>query len=310
VSVKRIITNNLSLKVGSIVIAVFLWLFAKGEQTGDRQFTIPLVIRNVPSGLITVERIPETINVVVSGDNKELVKLSFWGQPYAIVDMSEAAADRVFRVSLSPANVVLPRESGVQVVEVRDPKSLDLEVDRRLERRVSVKPDVEGAPPDGYYVLGSPTAVPDSVTVYGPASVMKSLRSVTTEPLSIVGRRVRVESSRRVVFEGPWNLHAVPREVRVAVDIEGTEVVTLENVPVEFRHEPGFAAVTVEPTVIQIQVAGPTHLVTNLTPADVSVVIDARGLPRGVHQILPEIHVPDGLSVVSNRPTTFQATLE
>jgi YbbR domain-containing protein len=281
VSVKRIITNNLSLKVGSIVIAVFLWLFAKGEQTGDRQFTIPLVIRNVPSGLITVERIPETINVVVSGDNKELVKLSFWGQPYAIVDMSEAAADRVFRVSLSPANVVLPRESGVQ-----------------------------GAPPDGYYVLGSPTAVPDSVTVYGPASVMKSLRSVTTEPLSIVGRRVRVESSRRVVFEGPWNLHAVPREVRVAVDIEGTEVVTLENVPVEFRHEPGFAAVTVEPTVIQIQVAGPTHLVTNLTPADVSVVIDARGLPRGVHQILPEIHVPDGLSVVSNRPTTFQATLE
>jgi len=289
---------------------VVLWLFAKGEQTGDRQFTIPLVIRNVPSGLITVERIPKTIDVVVSGDNKELVKLSFWGQPYAIVDMSEAAADRVFRVSLSPANVVLPRESGVQVVEVRDPKSLDLEVDRRLEQRVPVRPNVEGTPPDGYYVLGSPTAVPDSVTVYGPASVMKSLRSVDTEPLSVAGRRSRVESSRPVVFEGPWNLHAVPREVRVAVDIEGTEVVTLEGVPVEFRHEPGFTAVTVDPTVIEVQVAGPEHMVKRLTPADVNVVIDARGLPRGVHQILPEIHVPEGLSVVSNRPTRFQATLE
>jgi YbbR domain-containing protein len=310
VSLRGIVTNNLSLKVGSVVVAVVLWLFAKGEQTGDRQFSIPLVIRNVPEGLTTVERIPETVDVVISGDNKELVKLTFWGQPYAVLDMTEAAADRVFRVSLSPANVIVPRESGVQVVEVRDPKSLDLEVDRRLERRVSVEPVIEGSPADGYFLLGDPTTIPDSVTVYGPASVVQSLSSVKMEPLSISGRRARVESSGRILFEGPWNLHAVPREVRVTVDIEGTEVVTLPEVPVEFRHEPGFGAVTVEPTVIELQITGPAHLVARLTAADVNVVIDARGLPRGVHQILPEIHLPEGLVVVGNRPTRFQATLE
>jgi YbbR domain-containing protein len=310
VSFKRILTNNLNLKVGSVVVALFLWLFAKGEQTGDRQFSIPLVLRNVPDGLTTVERVPDSVDVVISGDNKELVKLRFWGEPYAVLDMSEAAADRVFRVSLSPANVVVPRESGVQVIEVRDPKSLDLEVDRRLERRVPVVPRVEGRLPDGYYLLGEPATIPDSVTIYGPASVVQSFSSVATEALSVSGRRARVESSRRIEFEGPWNLHAVPKEVRVVVDVEGTEVVTLEEVPVEFRHEPGFASVTVEPTLIQLQVAGPEHLVAGLSPGDVSVLIDARGLPRGIHQILPDIRVPDGLVVVSNRPTRFQATLE
>ncbi len=307
---RRAISNNISLKVGSVVVAVFLWLFAKGEQTGDRQFSIPLVLRNVPEGLTTVERIPESVVVVVSGDNKELVKLRFWGEPYAILDMSEAAADRVFRVSLSPANVVVPRESGVQVIEVRDPRSLDLEVDRRLERRVPVEPVVQGTPADGFYLLGSPRTVPDSVTIYGPASVVQSISSVATELLSVSGRRVQVESSRRIEFEGPWNLHAVPKEVRVAVDIEGTEVVTLREVPVEFRHEPGFAAVTVEPTVIELQVAGPAHLAAGLAAGDVTVLIDARGLPRGVHQILPDVRVPDGLVVVNSRPTRFQATLE
>lgn len=307
---RRAVTNNLNLKIGSVVVAVFLWLFAKGEQTGDRQFSIPLILRNVPDGLTTVERIPESIDVVISGDNKELVKLSFWGEPYAVLDMQEAAADRVFRVSLSPANVVIPRESGVQVVEVRDPKSLDLEVDRRLERRVPVEPLIEGGPAEGYYLLGSPASIPDSVTVFGPASVVQSVSSVVTEPLSISGRRARVESSRRVAFEGPWNLHAVPREVRVVVDVEGTEVITLHEVPVEFRHEPGFAAVTVEPTAIELRVAGPAHLATGLAAADVTVLIDARGLPRGIHQILPDIRVPDGLEVVSSRPTRFQATLE
>jgi len=307
---RRVVTNNLNLKVGSVVVAVFLWLFAKGEQTGDREFSIPLVIRSVPDGLTTVERVPESIDVVISGDNKELVKLRFWGEPYAVLDMSEAAADRVFRVSLSPANVVVPRESGVQVVEVRSPKSLDLEVDRRLERRVPVEPAIEGSLADGYYLLGSPVTVPDSVTIYGPASVVQSFGSVTTEPLSISGRRARVESSKRIAFEGPWNLHAVPKEVRLVADVEGTEVVTLRDVPVEFRHEPGFADVTVEPTVIELQVAGPAHLATRLSAADVTVVIDARGLPRGVHQILPDIRLPEGLEVVINRPTRFQATLE
>jgi len=310
VSFRRVVTNNLNLKVGSIVVAVFLWLFAKGEQTGDRQFAVPLVLRNVPEGLTTVERMPETIDVVLSGDNKELVKLRFWGEPYAVLDMTEAAADRVFRVSLSPANVVVPRESGVQVVEVRNPKSLDLEVDQRLERRVPVFPVVEGDLADGYYLLGTPETVPDSVTIYGPSSVVQSFSSVATEPLSISGRRARVESSRRIEFEGPWNLHAVPREVRVIVDVEGTEVVTLPSVPVEFRHEPGFASVTVDPDVIELQVAGPAHLIARLSAADVTVLIDARGLPRGVHQILPDIRVPDGLEVVTNRPERFQATLE
>jgi YbbR domain-containing protein len=307
---RRAITNNVSLKVGSIVVAIFLWLFAKGEQSADREFSIPLVLRNVPDGLTTVERIPESVDVIISGDNKELVKLTFWGEPYAILDMSEAAADRVFRVSLSPANVVIPRESGVQVVEVRNPKSLDLEVDQRLERRVPVEPAVEGALADGYYLLGAPATIPDSVTIYGPLSVVQSFSLVTTEPLSISGRRARVESSRRIEFEGPWNLHAVPKEVRVVVDVEGTEVVTLEEVPVEFRHEPGFDAVTVEPTVIELQVAGPSHLATGLAAVDVTVLIDARGLPRGIHQLLPDIRVPDGLEVVNHRPTRFQATLE
>jgi YbbR domain-containing protein len=307
---RRVLTNNLNLKIASVIVAVFLWLFAKGEQTGDRLFSIPLIIRNVPEGLTTVERIPESIDVIISGDNKELVKLGFWGEPFAVLDMSEAAADRVFRVSLSPANVILPRDAGVQVVEVRDPKSLDLEVDRRLERRVPVEPSVEGILADGYYMLGDPATIPDSVTIYGPATVVQSFGIVATEPLSISGRRAGVESSRRIQFEGPWNLHAVPREVRVVVDVEGTEVVTLEQVPVEFRHEPGFASVTVDPTVIELQVAGPAHLATGLSEADVDVLIDARGLPRGVHQILPDIRVPDGLVVVSNRPMRFQATLE
>lgn len=307
---KRAIASNLNLKIAALIVAVVLWMFAKGEQTSDGLFSIPLVLRNVPEGLTTLERPPDAIDVVFSGDTKELIKLRIWGEPYAVIDMSEAAADRVLRVGLSAANVVLPRDAEVQILEVRDPKSLDIDVGRLEERRIRVEPSIDGELADGYHVLGREASVPDSVTVYGPGAVVYELDSVRTAVLSISGRRSRVEATRSIEFDDIWNLHAVPKEVRVLVEVEGTEVVTLQDVAIDFRREPGFGSVEIEPTTVELELSGPDHIVTRLGAEDVTAMVDARGLPRGVHQLIPDVEVPDGVEVVSTTPVRFTVTLQ
>lgn len=307
---KRRLTNNMNLKIAAVVVAVVLWALAKGEQTTDRMFSIPLRLRNIPEGLTTLERPPETIDVVFMADTKELIKLRLWGEPYAVIDMSEAGADRVLRVGLSAANVVVPRDADVQVLEVRDPKSLDIEVERLEERRVRVHPVIEGKLADGYYVLANAASMPESVTVYGPSAVVRELRSVDTVPLSVEGRRSRLEAARRVDLEVNWNLHAVPKEVRVLVEIEGTSVVHLMDVPIDFRREPGFGSVVMEPSSVELELSGPEHIATRLRPEDVTVLVDARGLPRGVHQLLPDVSVPEGITVLSTKPVHFTVTLQ
>lgn len=294
--------NNLSLKVAAIAVALVLWMFAKGEQTTDQLLAIPLILRDIPDGLTTTERPPETIDVVFEGDTKELIKLRLWGEPHAVIDMSGAAANRVFRVGLSAANVVISRDTDVQILEVRRPRSLDLEVDRLEERRLAVKPVVEGVLADGYYVLARAVCIPESVTVYGPQRILRDLASVQAEALDLTGRRSRVEAARRVTFDAPWNLHSVPREVRVIVEVEGTSVVRLTGVPVGLRQEPGFSSVSIDPPVISMELSGPEHRATRLDVEDVSVLIDTRGLPRGTHDLVPEIQVPEGISVESYSP--------
>ncbi len=305
----RAITNNIPVKIAAVILALVLWAFAKGEQEGIRLTDVPLVLRNIPEGVTTVEQVPETVQVVLSGPNKEILKLAFMGDTYAFIDMTDAEPGRALRVSLSPADVVLPRNAGVYVTEVRSPKSLDLDIDTLSERSVAVTAATEGELPSGYFVLGTPQSMPDSVDVYGPMSVISELSTVSTAPLNIAGRRARVEAARPVVFDGAWNLHAVPRDVRVAVEIEGTRTVTVEGLPVTFLHEPGLSA-TVSPMVYNAQVTGPEHRVHNLGSDDITATVDARGLPRGVHELVPDLETPEGVVIEQVTPVRFTVTLE
>ncbi len=305
----RIITHNLTIKIAAVILALILWAFAKGEQEGVRTMEVPLVLRNTPEGVTTVDRVPQSVSIVLSGPNKEILKLAFVGDTYAVIDMTDAEPGRALRVSLSPANVVLPRTAGVYVLEVRSPKSLDLDIDTLAERAVEVRPTIEGELPDGFFVLGTPQSMPDSVTVYGPESVVRQLEWAGTEPLSVSGRRTGVEADRAVVFDSEWNLHAVPREVRLIVEIEGTRLVTVENLPVTVLHEPGFTASAV-PDVYSVDVSGPEHSVHDLGPDDIAAVIDARALPRGTHDLVPDMEVPEGVTIRQVTPSRFAVTLE
>jgi len=310
VSVGRAITNNIALKIAAVVLALALWAFAKGEQRGDRLMSVPLVVRNLPEGVTTVEKVPETLDVVLAGANKELVSLTLWGDVYAFVDMTDAHPGRSLRVSLSPANVVLPRNADVLALEVRNPKSLDLDIDRLVTRRMRVDPVTVGELAEGFFTLGRAISVPDSVTIHGPASVVDYLESIQTESLDISGRRARVEASRSVIFDGPWSLNSVPRDVRVVVEVEGTRTVTLAGVAVVFEHESGFRSATVRPLAAEVVLSGAEHQVSTLDATDIAIVVDARGLPKGTHELVPVIETPEGVDAEQVTPLRFTVTLE
>ena len=307
---RRAITNNMHLKISALVVGIVLWAFAKGEQNATRLYSIPLILRNVPQGLTTVQKIPDMVEVILEGDNKELVRVNLWGDLHAVVDMSGAQAGRTFRVGLSAANVVLPGDAQVQVVEVRDPRNLDMEIDELVDRRVAVSPTVVGAPAEGFFTFGPMRSLPDSVFVFGPAGVVSELASVPTALLDIEGRRSRVDASRRIEFHDEWNLHAVPKEVRVLVDIEGTRVTTLAAVPMLFEHEPGFGEATVEPEFVEVTLSGPDHLATSLGLEDVTILVDAMGLPRGTHELVPDVIAPEGIEVHGVTPARVTVVLQ
>ena len=77
------ISNNLALKVLSLALAFLLWFLVTVQQPAEQEFPIPILFKNIQSGLTIAQPHPEKINVSLAGSRTILRK--FEKQKVAII---------------------------------------------------------------------------------------------------------------------------------------------------------------------------------------------------------------------------------
>jgi YbbR domain-containing protein len=79
------ISNNLALKVLSLALAFLLWFLVTVQQPAEQEFPIPILFKNIQSGLTIAQPHPEKINVSLAGTRTILRK--FENKVAIILDM-------------------------------------------------------------------------------------------------------------------------------------------------------------------------------------------------------------------------------
>jgi YbbR domain-containing protein len=212
------IFGNLGYKVLAIVIALFLWLVARGSSSVERGFDIPVVLQGVPDDLVVVNQGADVVNVRLLGTRSALRNFNPERLEYPL-EISEAKAGQAdFEVDLSRFD--LPR--GARVVS-RSPSRIELSLERRIGKTVKVKPDLEGQPAEGFRV--AEIAIdPPRVRIAGARSEVLRLSEVATETIDIAGASGPVEREVRI-SAGPGHVWAEsPRTVKVKVVVEAEPV--------------------------------------------------------------------------------------
>jgi YbbR domain-containing protein len=304
---KRFATDQLGLKLVSLLLGVSLWFAVAREQGAEFAFTIPIELRDVPEGLEVVEETIQQVDVRVRGSSEILRRLT--PQSLSVgIDLSDAEpGERV--AYLSPEDVRAP--FGVRVMRVT-PTSVTLTLDRTLERTVQVIPRILGTPAAGFELFNIELN-PREITVVGPASRVGELEQVTTEPVSADGlrepysRTVRVELDPLVRLEGRTRVELTldVREERARAEISG----------VPTRAEPRGIKVRLDPETVKVVAEGPRSVVESLTAQDLEAVVYLEGLAAGRHQVVPIVRVrrPEDLALVrvlSVQPKEVTARIE
>jgi len=206
--------GNLGYKALAVVIALFLWVVARGSSSVERGFDIPVVLDGVPDELVVVDRGADVVNVRLLGTRAALRNFDPERLEYPL-EISEAKAGQAdFEVDLSRFD--LPR--GARVVS-RSPSRIELTFEKRAGKTVKVKPDVEGTPADGYK-LGRVSVAPPRVRITGARSEVLRLSEVATETIDVAGATELVEREVRVA-PGAGHVWAdSPKTVKVTVEVE------------------------------------------------------------------------------------------
>lgn len=219
----RFFTENWTLKLAALALAILLWLAVRADapkQAVFRNIPVEVDLRD-PDWRLEGDPQPSAVNVTVVGSTPALIDLA--GNPPRIVLPVDRVNDSMETQVVTLQWVELP--PGVDGREVRVvalyPDTIRLRYERLASRSLPVKVRLRGDLPDGLALEVPIQTNPAVVEVRGPARALAQLDSVPLLPVQLSGLRANTNVPARVdtVALGA-GFQFEPREVNVVLRVQ------------------------------------------------------------------------------------------
>ncbi|HEX9756787.1 MAG TPA: CdaR family protein [Nitrospiria bacterium] len=131
---KERISENLALKILSIVFALLLWAYVRSHENIEMNFVVPLELRNLPSSLVISTDVVKYVDIQIRG--KEPYVRDLASEKISVyLDLSKGRKGEN-RFRLSEANATVP--SDVKVTKI-SPKSLTIRLESKTGKKMSIE---------------------------------------------------------------------------------------------------------------------------------------------------------------------------
>lgn len=176
------LTHNFWIKIGALILASSLWLYVAGEETVQAELKIPIDFV-LAEGMVVTEQVVDMITVSVSG-RKDIISKLAEEELVCKVDFTnyEEPLIRAFTVERG----ILPLDPEISVLGII-PNSLEVKIDKLIQKVVPIKVMTEGEPAPGCKVEGF-VIDPISAIIKGPEGYLKDMVYIDTEPVDVTGR--------------------------------------------------------------------------------------------------------------------------
>ncbi|MEJ2720660.1 MAG: CdaR family protein [bacterium] len=288
----RGLTTNLGVKLIALVVAMVIWFNAIGQREIDRTYVASLEFVNVPDSLTVTGRVPNEVELSITGTRRELLLMGF-KKIVVQVNMKGAAPGR-FSQRLSVSDVLLPTGIEPRKVRILSPVLVDVTLQRLVTKRVRVAVSLAGSLQGDQLLSSVPEASPGWVMVTGPASATDSMEKIFTKPIDL--SKIKESTQREVELEFDHKVFTcTPEKVTVTIPVSVRGKRSLANIPPTILVDEQDLVAEVYPKTVSLTLEGPKALLDTLSSGDVSVLVDWSGKQPGRYTLAPEVIVPDGV---------------
>lgn len=286
-----------------LTLALVLVLFIAGGflfYGRDDEISQALSVRftGIPPELLVVDN-PPVLKARVKGPSR-LLRSFRDSQPTHEIDLGSAQSGRIF-IKIRRDAVKVPE--GVSVVDVH-PDAFTIGIDRRMEKRVPVVPDLYNEPSPGY-VVSAVVASPSSVQLTGPGGMLDKVSAVRTTPIDVAG--LTESSKKRVALNLNHHPHVQALgNALVEVDIAVKEKIVETRITTEVRATGTRYRWEITPSQVELLLLGPEKSLENLVPGQgIQAHVDLKGLKPGTYVRRAVIEPPLDTTVVEATPAVF-----
>lgn len=174
-------TNNLLVKITSVILAIGLWFFIATSDYTEVSFAVPIKIENLNNSMVAINK-TGLVNVVLRGPNFSLKNMSYNDIKVSIDASNFNVGEIKYRVKTSEVKV----PAGINVVEIV-PSEVVFLVDEVITKSVKINPTFIGEPLKGYKV-SSVKMIPESVKLQGAKRILSKLDFIDTLPINLSSR--------------------------------------------------------------------------------------------------------------------------
>lgn len=178
---KKLLFENLGLKISAILLSIFLWFFVTSSGQSEMSFEVPIEFLNIPVDFRVVSASTKTVNVTIRGQER-LMKNVRTSDIRVFVDIGSAKkGEGIYYINKD--DIKLP--FAMSVINIK-PSSLKLRLDETVTKTIIIKPYITGLPEKGFFI-SSIAIEPESVIIRGLKSELRKINNLMTEALDITG---------------------------------------------------------------------------------------------------------------------------
>lgn len=265
--IRPIFTENMLLKIVSVVLSIILWT-SYGRISGEKTIThidIAPTFSNLPEGFEIVTQEITSVRLRVQGNTRLLKNVSI-ADFNLNINLQDISQPSEIEVLVLP---ILQYPSQIEILEV-NPVSLELFIDRTISRNIPLyleKADISNVP-YGKKITDI-VLVPSHITIEGPQSEVNLLEPVPIKPITLpnIGTEPSVTVNGQPDLPPGRTLRWKSETRRVGVQIIfGDIIISREFRRIPIRIIPDNIKYSLSPqSFVDIQVSGPMILLERIS---------------------------------------------
>lgn len=270
---------------------------------------VPLVFTRIPEVLAIASKPPKDISIQVSGNVVDLIRMRSRGKAAASVVIDAQHVEQGWtHFQINADNFSSPDFPDVKYLEGDHLRSVDVEFDTRIRRKIPVKLAAEFEEAKGFTFVSEPIIEPFEIVFSGARTTLIPLEHISTE------KALFKNIDKDAVYKLAINLDEIPAYVStedstvlVKISVQPIATRPFEKIPVHLIGMYDKQKYSLEPSFAKVEITGGEEVLKSIDPDELDIFIEFnRFAIENTDVMAPSIRLGKNVKGIQVHPDKFK----